>query len=62
MEHSPLSLDFVYQAIADAVAAGAAAQRGFSFVMVSNDATIFGRSAAELGAAVSAGLAKVERV
>jgi 2-keto-3-deoxy-L-rhamnonate aldolase RhmA len=43
-------------AVGDADAAVAAAQRGFSFVMVSNDATIFGRAAMELGAAVAAGL------
>ena len=36
-------------AVGDAPAAKAAAARGFSFVMVSNDATIFGRAAAELG-------------
>ena len=41
-------------AVGDAGAAvAAAARRGFSFVMVSNDATIFGRAAAELGAAVT---------
>ncbi len=43
-------------AVGDAAAAIAAARRGFSFVMVSNDATIFGRAAAELGAAVAAGV------
>jgi len=35
-------------AVGDAVAAKAAAARGFSFVMVSNDASIFGRASAEL--------------
>jgi 2-dehydro-3-deoxyglucarate aldolase/4-hydroxy-2-oxoheptanedioate aldolase len=44
-------------AVGDAPAALAAAERGFSFMMVSNDATIFGRAAAELGAAVATGLA-----
>ncbi len=44
-------------AVGDAAAAAAAADRGFSFVMVSNDATIFAKAANELGAAVSAGLA-----
>ena len=43
-------------AVGDAAAAVAAARRGFSFVMVSNDASIFGRAATELGAAVTAGL------
>jgi 2-dehydro-3-deoxyglucarate aldolase/4-hydroxy-2-oxoheptanedioate aldolase len=43
-------------AVGDAGAAIAAARRGFSFVMVSNDASIFGRAATELGAAVTAGL------
>jgi len=35
-------------AVGDADAAAAAVQQGFSFVMVSNDATIFGRAAAGL--------------
>ena len=39
-------------AVADAIAARKAAARGFSFVMVSNDATMFGRAAAEMGAAL----------
>jgi 2-keto-3-deoxy-L-rhamnonate aldolase RhmA len=43
-------------AVGDAGAAVAAARRGFSFVMVSNDASIFGRAAKELGAAVIAEL------
>lgn len=34
----------------DAAAARKAAQRGFSFVMVSNDTTLFGKAAAALGA------------
>ena len=37
-------------AVGDVDAAHAAAERGFSFVMVSNDATMFGRAAVELGA------------
>ena len=36
-------------AVGDAAAAGAAAERGFSFIMVSNDTTIFARAAAEIG-------------
>jgi len=43
-------------AVGDAVSAAAAFERGFSFVMVSNDAGIFGQAAAELGAAVAADL------
>ncbi len=39
-------------AVGDAAAAHAAAERGFSFVMVSNDATMFGRAAVEMGAAL----------
>ena len=39
-------------AVGDATAAAAAAARGFSFVMVSNDTTIFARAANELGRAV----------
>jgi 2-dehydro-3-deoxyglucarate aldolase/4-hydroxy-2-oxoheptanedioate aldolase len=39
-------------AVGDATAAHAAATRGFSFVMVSNDATMFGRAAVDLGAAL----------
>ncbi len=42
-------------AMGDASAALAASARGFSFVMVSNDATIFGRAAAELGGALKEG-------
>lgn len=43
-------------AVADAAAAVAAAGRGFSFVMVSNDATIFARGAADLAEAIREGL------
>jgi 2-dehydro-3-deoxyglucarate aldolase/4-hydroxy-2-oxoheptanedioate aldolase len=43
-------------AVGDAAAAAAAARRGFSFIMVSNDASIFGRAAKELGAAVVAAI------
>ena len=39
-------------AVGDVDAARTAAKRGFSFVMVSNDATMFGRAAVELGAAL----------
>jgi len=39
-------------AVGDVGAAHAAAKRGFSFVMVSNDATMFGRAAVEIGAAL----------
>ena len=39
-------------AVGDVGAAHAAANRGFSFVMVSNDATMFGRAAVEIGAAL----------
>jgi 2-dehydro-3-deoxyglucarate aldolase/4-hydroxy-2-oxoheptanedioate aldolase len=39
----------------DPAAALAAAARGFSFVMVSNDASIFGRAAAQIGADLAAG-------
>lgn len=39
-------------AVGDAQAARKAADRGFSFVMVSNDATMFGRAAVELGRAL----------
>ena len=38
--------------VGDVDAARTAANRGFSFVMVSNDATMFGRAAVELGAAL----------
>jgi 2-keto-3-deoxy-L-rhamnonate aldolase RhmA len=37
-------------AVGDVPAARKAADRGFSFVMVSNDATMFGRAAAQIGA------------
>lgn len=46
-------------AVGDAASAAAAFERCFSFVMVSNDAGIFGQAAAELGAAVSAGLTRM---
>jgi 2-keto-3-deoxy-L-rhamnonate aldolase RhmA len=39
-------------AVGDAASAHAAAARGFSFVMVSNDATMFGRAVADLGSAL----------
>lgn len=39
-------------AVGDAAAARAAAERGFGFVMVSNDATMFGKAARELRAAI----------
>jgi 2-dehydro-3-deoxyglucarate aldolase/4-hydroxy-2-oxoheptanedioate aldolase len=45
-------------AVGDAEGAVAAAARGFSFVMVSNDATIFARAAAEVGGAIRDGLAR----
>ena len=45
-------------AVGDAAAAAAAAARGFSFIMVSNDATIFGRAASDLGAAIADGLGR----
>ncbi len=47
-------------AVGDANGAVAAAARGYSFVMVSNDATIFARAAVELGGAVRNGLAQSE--
>jgi 2-keto-3-deoxy-L-rhamnonate aldolase RhmA len=40
-------------AVGDAAAARAAADRGFRFVMVSNDATMFGKAAADLRRAIS---------
>jgi 2-keto-3-deoxy-L-rhamnonate aldolase RhmA len=43
-------------AVGDATAAAVAARRGFSFIMVSNDASIFGRAARELGAATGAAI------
>jgi 2-dehydro-3-deoxyglucarate aldolase/4-hydroxy-2-oxoheptanedioate aldolase len=39
-------------AVGDATAARAAAERGFRFVMVSNDATIFGKAAGDLRRAI----------
>jgi 2-keto-3-deoxy-L-rhamnonate aldolase RhmA len=48
-------------AVGDAASASAAFERGFSFVMVSNDATIFGQAVAELGAAVAADLNRMRR-
>jgi 2-dehydro-3-deoxyglucarate aldolase/4-hydroxy-2-oxoheptanedioate aldolase len=42
-------------AVGDSAAALAAADRGFSFVMVSNDATMFGRAAAQIGADLASG-------
>jgi 2-dehydro-3-deoxyglucarate aldolase/4-hydroxy-2-oxoheptanedioate aldolase len=39
-------------AVGNAAAAGAAADRGFSFIMVSNDTTIFARAATETAKAV----------
>jgi 2-dehydro-3-deoxyglucarate aldolase/4-hydroxy-2-oxoheptanedioate aldolase len=48
-------------AVGDAAAAAAAAARGFSFIMVSNDTTIFARAADDLGRAVRAALSEVPR-
>ena len=39
-------------AVGDAAAARAAAERGFRFVMVSNDATMFGKAAGDLRRAI----------
>jgi 2-dehydro-3-deoxyglucarate aldolase/4-hydroxy-2-oxoheptanedioate aldolase len=39
-------------AVGDAAAARAAADRGFRFVMVSNDATMFGKAAGDLRRAI----------
>jgi 2-keto-3-deoxy-L-rhamnonate aldolase RhmA len=43
-------------AVGDAAGAAVAAERGFSFIMVSNDASMFARAAFELGAAVRVAL------
>lgn len=44
-------------AVGDAAAAAKAAERGFSFIMVSNDTSIFARAASDLGRSIREGLA-----